>query len=465
MPDRPDISFSPSRHDASKPHGLRSLQFKASLLMVLLILLVSLTMMMLSLRATRAALMDNESYRTQEWAASLAAGAAEQVAEENRGALQRSANGIIGMHGVAYVAFADRSGRVLAWAESCAGLLSGLDAVDPRAAVRPMPERLSHPEFRYNRAQSLTYADVVVPVRVYRPGQLRAAGPARLVGYLRFATDITDTQARLRRIASNLGRIAIGVVLLIVPCSLLVTRRVVAPLHHLARVAHALAHGAMDVRAAVHSRDEIGELAGAFNFMADQVARARGELLDLNAQLERRVAERTHDLEEQAARDPLTGLYNRRHFGDVITREFAAAERYGPDLTCLMFDVDHFKEINDRYGHRTGDKVLITLAQAISAELRTSDVAARFGGDEFILLLPQTAAAQASVLADRIMERFAGNLAEVVPGVSATLSIGVASLHTTRARSSEALIHEADVALYAAKEGGRNRTIQAVGAA
>lgn len=156
------------------------------------------------------------------------------------------------------------------------------------------------------------------------------------------------------------------------------------------------------------------------------------ELLKLNAELEERVQQRTQDLEDLAARDPLTGLYNRRYFGEVITREFAAAERYGEDLTCLMFDLDHFKLINDRFGHRTGDGILITLGSAIAGELRGSDVAARFGGDEFILLLPKTPAAAASRLADRIVAAFMDQVSDAHPGVNPTLSIGVASLRTTR---------------------------------
>jgi diguanylate cyclase (GGDEF)-like protein len=251
------------------------------------------------------------------------------------------------------------------------------------------------------------------------------------------------------------------VVLLVVPISLMITRHVISPLNELARTARAIADGAKDTRAHVASRNEIGEVAEALNMMADRVTASNQELMDLNADLEQRVTDRTRELEELASRDPLTGLYNRRHFGEVITREFASAERYDADLTCIMFDVDHFKETNDRFGHRTGDGVLTLLAEAISCELRESDVAARFGGDEFILLLPQTSARSASSLADRIVSRFSHGLKQTFPDVPATLSIGVASLRATHAPSSEALIHEADVALYTAKESGRNRTIAA----
>lgn len=442
--------------------GLRSLQFKASLFIVLLILLVSLAGMWLSLGATRRALLESESQQTYSWAVSLAASEADEVDSRDRSSLQIAVNHAIQMPGVAYAAFTDRHGNLLASAEAVAGLFPGLD-LSGSDTTAIMLESMARPTLMHRSAANITCMDVVVPVWQPRNALPPNTNSGRLIGYLRFGTDISPMQNRLRRISAELGRIALGVVLLVVPCSLIATRRVVAPLHQLARAARDLANGALDARAPVHSLDEFGQVAHAFNGMADQVTRTQRALLELNAELERRVAQRTRDLEEQAARDPLTGLYNRRHFGEVITREFAAAERYGSDLTCLMFDVDHFKIINDRYGHRTGDSILIALAQAISAEQRGSDVAARFGGDEFILLLPQTTSAQASVLADRIMSRFAENAAAAVPGVKATLSIGVASLGTTRARSSEALMHEADVALYAAKEGGRNRTMEAVG--
>jgi diguanylate cyclase (GGDEF)-like protein len=464
MLDRIDIFPRPPGQDTLRLHGLRSLQFKGALLIVLVVLAVSMTMVALSLYAARTALMEREKHRAQEWAVSLATGTAESVALRDREALQRSANSIIRMHGVACVVFADLRGQVLASAEAHAGLPPGLGSPEQCPDGRLTSECLERPEINRLDRLGITYVDVIVPIRLPSANAQDATAPAKLAGYLRFATDISDARAKLLATAAELGRIVVIALLLVVPISLLATRRVVAPLYQLARVAHALANGAWDVRAHVHSRDETGELARTFNFMADQVSRTQTELRDLNKELERRVAERTRDLEEQAARDPLTGIYNRRHFGEVITREFSAAERYEHDLTCLMFDVDHFKTINDRYGHRTGDKVLIALAQAISAELRSSDVAARFGGDEFILLLPQTAATQAAVLADRIVDGFCKQIATAVPGVAATLSIGVASLLNTRSRSSEALIHEADVALYAAKEGGRNRTMQAVGA-
>jgi diguanylate cyclase (GGDEF)-like protein len=252
--------------------------------------------------------------------------------------------------------------------------------------------------------------------------------------------------------------------LLVAPCSLVAMRKVVAPLNELSRTAQELASGVMDARAKVSVHNEIGDLARAFNDMAERLAGAQFEMLKLNAELEERVQQRTHQLEDLASREPLTGLYNRRYFSEVITREFAVAERYDTDLTVLMFDLDHFKETNDKFGHRAGDEVLVLVADCIRAELREADVAARFGGDEFILLLPRTSGSAAGNVAERITTRFMETLAREWPQFPTTLSIGVASLRVTRASTAEALIHEADLALYAAKTGGRNRTMAATGA-
>lgn len=444
--------------------GLRSLQFKASLLIVMLILLVSTAGMTLSLQSTRSALFENESRRAYSWAVSLAASEATEVGTRNREALLVAANNLIRMHGVAYVAFSDREGRLLASAESAHGLLHGVTRPEPAPTGSLNLEPVGQPRLETSQRHAISYVDVVVPVLTHA-ATVRPDQPSRsLVGYLRFAADISESRAQLKQITAELVRMTVCVVLLVVPCSLLATRRVVRPVHDLARAARAVADGSLDARAPVHADDEIGELARVFNLMVERVGETQRDLRELNVDLEKRVLQRTRDLEEQAARDPLTGLYNRRHFSEVITREFAAAERYSQDLTCLMFDIDHFKEVNDRFGHRAGDHILIALARAIMAELRSSDVGARFGGDEFILLLPQTPAAQASSVADRIVLRFAENAAVMVPEASPTLSIGVASLRTTRACSAEALIHESDVALYAAKEGGRNRTMQAAAA-
>lgn len=431
----------------------RSLQFKASVLVVLVVLLVTGFGTALGLRGMNAVLYENESVRAQEWASSLASNAAADVSRRDAERLRQQAEALVRTHGVAYVVFADAQRRILASAESAPGLLVSFLQNDGRTMNSHEIQRPALVQFP---RQNLCCVDVLVPVY-----EKRGNRPVGLLGYMRFAADISSTQAKLVAVARQLSRAAFLLVLLLVPCSLLVMRHVVAPIKELANAAHAFANGSMEARARVTRCDEIGELADSFNRMANRVAESQHQLMKLNAELEDRVRQRTHELQELAARDPLTGLYNRRYFGEVIAREFAAAERYEDDLAVLMFDLDHFKQVNDRFGHRTGDEILIMLARAIAGELRGSDVAARFGGDELILMLPQTSSSSAMSLADRVIQKFADEVSESRPGVAPTFSVGVASLRTTRAPSSEALVQEADVALYAAKEAGRNRTMVA----
>jgi diguanylate cyclase (GGDEF)-like protein len=435
--------------------GFRSLQFKASLLVVLLVVFVTLLGTAISMRATASAMLEKELVRTRDWATFLTADC--RAARENGDVegLDALARRLITSNRGVYFVFADSTGRIITAHEKHVALL---EKVTARGGRQLLIEPLDRPKLVSYTSPRLSFIDLVVPV-YHEPRSADTA--SRIAGYLRFALDITDTQDKLRHLAGQYAQTAIIVVLLLVPCSVVVTRHVVAPVKELARTAQEIAKGSMDARACVSSRDEIGELAQSFNRMANRVTESQLELLRLNAELEERVRLRTRELAELAAKDPLTGLYNRRHFGEVMTREFAAAERYGDDLTCLMFDVDHFKTINDTFGHRTGDAILITLAQAISSELRQADVAARFGGDEFIVLMPQTSADAAMNLAERVNAAFDEQTRRSHPGVHPTLSIGVASLRTTRAPSSEALMHEADVALYAAKEAGRNRTVEA----
>ncbi|WP_341929889.1 PAS domain S-box protein [Methyloversatilis discipulorum] len=173
-------------------------------------------------------------------------------------------------------------------------------------------------------------------------------------------------------------------------------------------------------------------------------------------------------LAEEAVRilantDALTGLANRRHFFEVAEEEFVRAQRYETPLTVLMADLDHFKRINDHFGHAGGDAVLCGFAIILSSLLRDSDSAGRLGGEEFAVLLPHTALDGARAFAERLMERVAENPPEF-DGQPAhyTLSIGIGELMPDCLDFS-ALLRKADEALYRAKSGGRNRVEYASG--
>ena len=162
-------------------------------------------------------------------------------------------------------------------------------------------------------------------------------------------------------------------------------------------------------------------------------------------------------LERLAATDAMTGLANRRQFFTLAAAEWSRAERYQRPLALLMMDIDLFKAVNDTHGHAAGDEVIKAVAGALASHKRSSDIAARMGGEEFALLLPEATAEAAVAAGERLRKLIAGTVI-VADGKSipVTISIG-ASACTADTRTIEDLLNEADIALYAAKHGGRNR--------
>ena len=159
-----------------------------------------------------------------------------------------------------------------------------------------------------------------------------------------------------------------------------------------------------------------------------------------------------------ASHDALTGLFNRRAAAELLSQERARALRQRTPLSVLMFDIDHFKRINDHWGHAAGDGVLLALADALRQELRVNDIGVRHGGEEFLVILPAASAMQAFEAAERIRTEI-GRLSIPLDGAieSITVSVGVATFDGLEADG--ALIARADAALYQAKQSGRNRSI------
>lgn len=163
-------------------------------------------------------------------------------------------------------------------------------------------------------------------------------------------------------------------------------------------------------------------------------------------------------LRQRAVRDGLTGLYNHRYFYQVLKRDFALAQRGGGDYACLLFDLDNFKGINDRWGHPFGDKVLKGIARVLVNRCRKSDLVARYGGEEFAVLLPGSTLEGAVKLAEAIRLRIAATRFSCDgTAVIVTTSVGVATLRSHRPLTPQELLAAADQALYRAKAEGRNR--------
>ncbi len=165
---------------------------------------------------------------------------------------------------------------------------------------------------------------------------------------------------------------------------------------------------------------------------------------------------------EMNMKDGLTGIYNRRYFEGRIKEEFDRNKRYGQSFSLCMFDLDHFKRINDTCGHLYGDSVLQSVAEMITATIRTSDILVRYGGEEFCLMLPETGLENAAATAERCRAAIEGYaFMHQNERLRITISLGVAEL-TDNIVSPESLIEKADQALYEAKKAGRNRVVMAM---
>ncbi len=172
----------------------------------------------------------------------------------------------------------------------------------------------------------------------------------------------------------------------------------------------------------------------------------------------RELEESRHALVEQASTDPLTRLRNRRSFYDQGAQQIASVKRYLGELSVLLTDIDHFKQVNDRYGHQAGDEVLVKVSNLLGGIVRNGDVVGRIGGEEFAVLLPETNRLGAAVLAERIRARIEkGEIVTADARIRVTVSIGMATFSAESVDTFDELLAVADRRLYLAKNSGRNR--------
>lgn len=175
-------------------------------------------------------------------------------------------------------------------------------------------------------------------------------------------------------------------------------------------------------------------------------------------QLKKEVEQATRKVVQMATRDPLTNLYNRNYLNDTLEKEVSRARRYQSELACLLLDLDYFKEVNDTFGHRFGDVVLRQFARCLADNIRDTDTAFRYGGEEFLILLPQTDTTGARRIAEKLRALVAAKrFADEQTSTPLTVSIGIASISQIPSGGTKDLLACADKALYHAKAEGRNR--------
>ncbi len=217
----------------------------------------------------------------------------------------------------------------------------------------------------------------------------------------------------------------------------------------------------------------MGEFSESFNAMVVQLDQTLKELMAKKENLLKEIALRKEteaalrksedDYRRLAITDPLTGLYNRRHFNELAEHEFSRALRYSRSLSIMMLDIDFFKKVNDSYGHQSGDEVLKTFSGIVTETLRAGDIVARYGGEEFIVLLPETTVQDAALIAERLREKIAETVIDVDKfSIRITASFGVGEcVGDKNDLPIETLMSKcfsrADQVLYESKNRGRNR--------
>lgn len=249
-------------------------------------------------------------------------------------------------------------------------------------------------------------------------------------------THINESERRFLLIIT--GMVGLGLLIAVVG-AIWLARSVLLPLREFEKgVAH-FSNENLSYRVELDNQDEIGRLAREFNAMAEHLLAHRNKL------------------EELSIRDSLTGLYNRRELEKRLYQEIHRARRYHHPLAVLMLDIDHFKNVNDHYGHPAGDEVLITVSDLLQLNVRPVDVVCRYGGEELAVILPETDEDGARAVAERMRATVDESVTTTPRGdmVHVTVSIGIA-MFPRHGETVAALVHAADQALYSAKRDGRN---------
>jgi diguanylate cyclase (GGDEF)-like protein len=247
--------------------------------------------------------------------------------------------------------------------------------------------------------------------------------------------------------------LVIALVLIVTTIAFQLGRSIVVPLQRLIRAADRIAAGDLEVQLSVVRRDELGHLTQVFNQMTDRLRRSHAEIMAANEAMQ----QQNKVLKTLSITDSLTGLYNRSKLDSILADQLARFKRSHRSFTLLMLDIDHFKTLNDTYGHIAGDEILAAVARILLQSIRNIDYAARYGGDEFIIILSETSAELAWNTAERVRSQVE-TLHPTVKGlgISLTVSIGVVESQLGDSTPTE-IFARADHALYEAKRAGRNR--------
>jgi len=248
-------------------------------------------------------------------------------------------------------------------------------------------------------------------------------------------------------------------------------KRLISPIVLLTKVAKNMSEGKLqgdEDLPHINRNDEVGLLAKAFHEMSFRLADSYKELKELNESLEERIKDRTKDLEESkdelkflVSIDPMTKLYNRRYFSEMAEEMFGVNKRKHTNVSLILLDIDNFKNVNDMYGHHIGDEVIIAVANILMDNTRKSDIVCRYGGEEYIIILPDTGMESSMKIAHNIRQLVEDTVIKLPKKkeLSVTISIGVSMANMIVDNDIEIAINKADNAMYEAKRSGKNRVV------
>ena len=374
-----------------------------------------------------------------------------------------------------YVAFYDENGELLASRQWSKEPIQVSKSIKPVAAFTV--HLCNNPDHRLAECHEFS-----VPVQVSQAmvgmeedvGKSAAGGAAAETATVVAVRSCADVLARTKADQRKMLVLSSGILGVFTIILIVLAFQLVRPIRTLAAGTERVAAGNLETDVDIgRRRDEFRTLADSFNRMTAQLRQQRDQILSHNRELERKVAERTAELEranvqlEEANRslealattDELTGLCNRRRFLEILTTEVERSNRYGSNLALVMVDIDQFKIINDTYGHAFGDRVLVEAAQLLRHEARQTDLVARYGGDEFMVLMPNTSTEEAVSAAERIRTKVGHrHISDGDRQVHLSISAGISAARPQGAATPDGLVRAADEALYTAKHSGRDCT-------
>ena len=300
-------------------------------------------------------------------------------------------------------------------------------------------------------------------------GMAEESGPVlmgdqrRLLGYVLVEVELSALQQQRQELQQWALVVTLSSLLMAGLLSVAIASSVTRPLARVSAAVARLREGMLGTRVDVRRTGVLRPLADGINAMADRLAEHEAELQQRVLQATEELRRQKEAAERSARIDPLTGLLNRRAFNELAEREIQRARRFRQPMSLLVIDLDRFKSINDSHGHLVGDAVLEDFARVASEQLRSLDIIARLGGEEFVVLLPGTDPESAFQLAERMRQAIASN-SMALEGVTLryTASFGIAGFEP-RQPSLERWVARADAALYEAKAKGRNRVELALG--